>query len=123
MELLGNLLNQALSIIPKQSGLIHREGSRTKNARGQWITSFDAPVTISGSFQAVPREKLELLGLDLKKVYLMLFTSEDATGLKRGERGDQIEFEGSFYQLVVEGGWKAIDDWSGILMVQVPNDG
>jgi len=117
--MLGNLLNQALSLIPSQTGSIERFASRVKNARGQYVTTKAAPETISGSLQAVPRETYAEMGLELKKIYYMLFTSNDVSGLARGDSGDFLTFSGMTFQAVKEGGWKPIDGWDGIMLVKI----
>ena len=121
--ILKNLLNQALTVIPSQSGTLFKFDSRTKNRVGQYVTTFAAGVPVNGSFQAVPREILQHMGLDTKKIYYILFTSDDVSGLFRDGRGDQIEYEGFRLQAEKEGGWKPVDGWSGIMLVEVPNDG
>jgi hypothetical protein len=118
-DILGNLLNDALAVIPPQTGQITRFASRTKNARNQWVNTYDTAADITGSFQAIPRDKMEQMGLDFKKVHYVLYTSEDAAGFKRGEAGDVIVYAGMTFQLVVEGGWKPVDGWSGLVLVEI----
>jgi len=121
--ILDNLLNQALTVIPSQSGTLFKFDSRVINRVGQYITTFATGIPVNGSFQAIPREILEEMGLDTKSVHYMLYTSDDVSGLFRGGRGDQIEYEGFRLQAKKEGGWKPVDGWSGIMLVEVPNDG
>lgn len=122
MNILNNLFNQAATIIPTQGGEIRRWKGRVRNSKGVMVDTYAAPAPICGSFQAVPRTLFEQMGLDYKKTYYMLFTSEDVTGLQRDEAGDRVLFEGRLLKAQVEGGWKPIDGWSGVLMVEIPND-
>jgi len=117
--MLNNLLNQALSIIPSQSGLLHKFDSRTQNARNQYVTNRASAVPIDGSFQSLSREVIVQMGLDLKNVYFMLFTSFDVTGIKRGDSGDVVEYAGLYFQVLKEEGWKSVDGWDGLVLVQV----
>lgn len=123
MPILGNLLNKALTLIPGQYGLLYQFTGNTDNGRGQKVSTFAAPITVYGSFQAVPRNLYERMGLEFKNVYYMLFTSDEGKGLARGERGDQLEIIGKRFQIQAEGGWKPIDGWGGLLMIEVLNDG
>jgi len=117
--ILNNLYQKATRVIPTQTGNIIRFDSRTKNARGQWITTVAAPDTIEGSFQAIPREKQEQMGLEMKKSYFMLYTDQDISGLKRGASGDFINYAGSQWQVETGGGWKSVDGWTGVLLVRI----
>lgn len=120
--ILNNLFNQAATIIPTQCGTIERFVSRDTNEIGNWVDVYDAPVKICGSFQAVPRSLFANMGLDYKKTYYMLFTSDDISGLARDESGDKVLFAGMTLKTQKEGGWKAIDGWSGLLLVRIPDE-
>jgi len=120
--ILNNLLNQALTIIPGQEGQLHKWVGKITNDVGTEIDQYASPTPIYGSFQAVPRTLFEKMGLDYKKVYYMLFTSQDVQGLSRTNSGDRITYTGKTLKLETEGGWKPVDGWTGVLMVEVPND-
>ena len=120
--ILNNLFNQASTIIPSQGGEIIRWSGRVRNAKGNWEDQYAAPAPICGSFQSVPRTIFEKMGLDYKKTYYMLFTSEDVSGLERDKAGDRIIYSGKLLKAETEGGWKPVDGWSGILMVEIPDD-
>jgi hypothetical protein len=120
--ILNNLFNQASTIIPSQGGEILRWRSRERNAKGQWVDTYDPPSPICGSFQAVPRNIFEKMGLDYKKVYYMIFTSADVSGLARNESGDRILYKGLTLKAETEGGWVPVDGWTGVLLVEIPND-
>jgi hypothetical protein len=114
-----NLLNMCLTLIAKQSIIYYRFVSRAPNAVGQDITTYAAPVTIVGSFQAVPRKEYYLYGLNLQKNYSTFYSSNNVLDVSRDVSGDQLTYNGLRYQVESNNDWYAQDGWKGILVVEI----
>lgn len=114
-----NLLNMALTLIAKQAVIYYRYNSRTSNSVGQDITVYDNPLTMYGSFQAVPRKLYELYGLDLQKKYNTFYTSNNILDVNRDVSGDQIVYNGRRFQVESDIDWYAQDGWKGVLCIDI----
>jgi E217 collar protein gp28 len=112
-----DLLNVALSAIVAQSITYIKAASRTLNDVGQWLTTYDSPITILGSFQPVARSMYTQLGLNFNKDYFYLYTSNDVIDLDRDITADQVQFNGITYQCEAATEWYAIDGWKSVLCV------
>lgn len=115
----SNLLAQALGVIAPQGVSIQRWTGRAKNANGDWVTSYAAPVTIAGSLQAVSRTLYVQLGLDMAKNYVMLYTTEPVKIIERDGSGDRVTYGGKLYQGESAVDWRAQDGWGSYLFVEV----
>lgn len=115
----SNLLNMCLTLIAKQAVTYYEFLSRAENAVGQDITTYEAPVTLYGSFQAVPKKLYELYGLDLQKEYSTFYASNDLLDINRDVSGDQIVYNSRRYQIESANDWYAQDGWKGVLCVDI----
>lgn len=115
----SNLLNQALTVIPKQSFGYLKFLSKTTNDIGIDVPTYAPEVTLFGSVQAVPRTLFQSLGLDWKKNYIMIYSSDELTGIERDSSGDRVVFGGKTYQALYENDWRQIYGWAGVLCVEV----
>jgi hypothetical protein len=111
----SNLLKQALTVIAAQTITYYQALTRTVNTVGQWVTPYAEPVSIRGSFQAVPRNLYQQYGLDFQKDYYTFYSLNDIMDIKRDVSNDQIEFNGLRYQCESNNDWFAVDKWKGIL--------
>lgn len=119
MKIGGNLLNLALTVIPKQSVEWFRDNGKTTNEIGLDVTTFVDGGIIKGSFQPVPRDKLQELGLDYNKSYCNFFVSTNMIDLTRDKSGDQFVFAGERYQVISNTEWFQIDGWNGSMAVKL----
>jgi hypothetical protein len=87
------------------------------------ISTYASPVTIQGSIQAVPRTLMEILGLDIQRTYVKIFTPNNVMDIERDITSDQFQYGGATYQGVSATPWFSIDNWVEILAVQVPAAG
>ncbi len=115
----SNLLNMAFTLIAKQTVSYYQYTSRAPNAVGQDITTYAAPVSLAGSFQAVPRKLYELYGLDLQKSYYTFYASSNLLDIARNVSGDQIVYNSRRYQIESANDWFAMDGWKGVLCVDI----
>jgi len=111
----SNLLKQALTVIVPQIVTYYRALPRTTNAIGQYVTTYDTPVDVRGSFQAVPRNLYQAYGLDFQKSYYTFYTLNDIIDLQRDVSNDQIVFNSLRYQCESNNDWFAVDHWKGVL--------
>jgi hypothetical protein len=117
----SDLLNDALLVIKPQAINYYMASGRITNNMGQYITTYNDPVVIQGSFQPVPRNQYQQLGLDLQKSYFNLYTSTDIIDVARDVSGDQIEFNSVRYQCESLTKWFDIDGWVAIRCVAILN--
>lgn len=111
----SNLLKQALTVIVAQVVTYYRALPRTVNAVGQYVTTYDTPVDVRGSFQAIPRNMYQAYGLDFQKSYYTFYTLNDIIDLQRDVSNDQIVFNSLRYQCESNNDWFAVDQWKGVL--------
>lgn len=114
-----NLLNMAFSLIAKQVVMYYQYSSRATNSVGQDVTVYLPPVTMYGSFQAVPRKLYELYGLNLQKKYNTFYTSNNVLDVNRNVSGDQIVYNGRRFQVESDNDWFAQDGWVGVLCIDI----
>ncbi len=119
--ILGNLLNQALSIIPRQAFTYYAFTSRVTNDVGYDVPSYADPETLYGSVQAIPRSTYQFQGLDLQKNFINVYVSKEVIDIGRDVSGDQIVFNGKRFQCESATDWYGIDGWLCILCVEVFN--
>lgn len=114
-----NLLNIAHRVIAYQSLVYYAATGRTSNAVGQDVTSFAPGVTMTGSFQPVPRALYEQYGLDLQKSYYTFYTPNNVRDIARDITADQLAFNGQRFAVESANDWFAIDGWKGLLCVLI----
>ncbi len=115
----SNLLNKAFTLIGKSTVSYYADAGRTLNDVGQYVTSYSAASSVTGSLQPVKQELYDKYGLDFQKKYFMLYVSRDAVDVSRDVSGDQFEYNGKRYQCESLTNWYSIDGWVSILAVQV----
>ena len=115
---LPNLLNAALTLTGSQSFLYIQNTGRVDNGIGQDIAQYNAPIQISGSVQAVPRNLFEVYGLDFQKQYLMFYVSRHILDVERDVSGDKIQYAGATYQCTSQTDWNAQNGWTGVISVK-----
>ena len=115
----SNLLDQALTIICRNEFRYFKYKGKTINRYGVDIIEYNTPVTLTGSVQAVGNDVYHDRGLDFQRNYIEVWTENNVDDLFRSTSSDQIEFNGSRYQIVYENDWFPIDGWDSFLAVEV----
>ena len=115
----GNLLKKAFKIIDKDTFIYRQFKSRTTNSIGIDVPEFEDDVELKGSVQAVPRKLYQEHGLDWKKKYITIYSSDTIEGVDRDTSGDRIIFNGKLFQVLDETNWIPIDGWNGVMCVEV----
>jgi hypothetical protein len=114
----ANLFNLATRVIGTQPIGYEQHQSRAQNGVGQWITTFNTPIVLAASVQAVDRSKYIEWGLSLEKKYMMLYLAADVFDLDRDLTPDQFLFDGCKWQIEGEADWYARDGWTRVLVVK-----
>ena len=117
--MLGNLLNLALPIQPKQSVIYTKWASKTENAIGMLVSSYDDPFSLIGSFQPIPRTSYQQYGLDLSKDYATFYASSNMLGVDRDYAGDVLLYDGAKWQCEAVNKWFSQNGWVGGLFVKI----
>lgn len=109
------ILQQALTAIRCEIIQYFVANGRTLNDVGQWLTTYDQPVDLYGSFQPIPKNLYEALGLDFAKSYYNFFTFQRVADLKRDISNDQLQYQGERFQCESNTGWHRQDGWDEVL--------
>lgn len=117
----SNLLRRAMKLIAPQRITYLAWASRTKTSTGTLVSNYAAPRTILGSTQPVPRSLMEILGLDMQRTYFNVFVPQAVIDIGRDVGSDQFKFAGKTFQGVSSTPWAAVDGWTQILVVMVPD--
>lgn len=115
----SNLLAEALSLIGSQPVAYFAALPRTTDGP-YYEGQFAEPLPVfECSVQPVPRNRYEVLGLQLAKKYVTWFVPQNVIALQRDTTGDQIEWNGDRYQLQDKTDWHGQDGWCEVLCVKV----
>lgn len=116
----SNLLKAASRLIAFQVVTYYKFDSRQNNEIGVLETIYDAPISIKGSFQPIPKNLYEQYDLDLSKNYATFYAPNDILDIQREVSGDYIVYAGKPYQCESNNDWFPQDGWKGVLVIQVP---
>lgn len=117
----SNLLNLAFGLIGQQPVQWAAFQGVITNAAGVKVPTWAAAVTVGGSFQPVPKDLIQRLGLDWTKSYVNFYASKDFTDVERDKTGDRLTYAGKTYQVLSNTDWFAQDGWKGVMCVEVTN--
>jgi hypothetical protein len=113
----SDLLNAALGLIASQEVGYYKYVSRSLNSVGQYVSVFEPLDNIRGSFQPVPKNLYQILGLDLQKAYYNFYVSKNLLDLSRNITADQLSFNGKRFTVESATDWYVIDGWKALLCV------
>lgn len=118
-----NLLNIALGVQPKQTvqWFAYASGTSTQTPDGMEVSGFAAAVNVVGSFQPVPRESYQTLGLDFDREYVQFFASTNIQPLQRDIAGDEFVFAGERFHVMSDTDWFAVNGWKSNMAVKISN--
>lgn len=115
-----NLLQLALGVVGAQPVQWRRNTGRTTNAAGYQEPAYADPAPITGNVQPVPQKMFQLLGLDLNKEYVTLYTPASVVAVGRDGSGDKVVHDGKTYLCESSTPWAAQAGWSAVVAVRVP---
>lgn len=118
-----NVAAMALSVTGQVRVEYCRATGRDTSAIGLDVTTYAEPVLARGSWQPVPRNVYQLLGLDLQKTYVNFVTRDLMTDIGRDTSGDVVTRMGRRYQVESATPWGDVAGFSKYLLVLVPGEG
>lgn len=113
-----NVYGMAIGLIGNDEIYLKRFNSNTTNAVGQEIPSYDEPIQIGGQFQAIESTLYSQLGLDIDKVYRVLYTDENIKMLDDSS-SDRIVYDEDEYQALKKSDWFSYNGWVGVVCVRL----
>jgi hypothetical protein len=113
----SNLLNLAHSLIGFQTITLYRNQATVNGADGVNEPIYQPPVTVKCSVQEVPTNFYQLLGLDLLKDYLLIYSSVEMKDLRRDKCPDALDFNGFRYVVESNVDWRSQDGWAASVCV------
>ena len=115
----GNLLKKAFKTISRDTFIYRQFYRRDTNSIGIDVPTYRPDVCLRGSIQAVPRRLYQQHGLDWKKNYITIYSSDTIEGVGRDTSGDRVVFDGKLFQVLDENDWTPVDGWNGVMCVEV----
>ncbi len=115
----GNILNRALARVGSDTITYYKFADRVNNGAGIKVASYDPPRQLRGSVQPVARQLLAIMGLDLQRDYVTLYTQDNIEDLERNKGPDQFLYGGCRYEIVSDTDWKKPQGYVGSLAVRV----
>jgi hypothetical protein len=115
----SNVLALALTAIAPQPVEYRAYTGKTTRADGQQVAAFAAPVTLYGSWQAVPSSDKAAYGLTLSMDYAVFYASTPMQNAVRDEAPDQFTYAGRRWSIVSRTGWFVMDGWDSVLVVDI----
>lgn len=119
----SNLLVDALDVIGVQNFLYYQYLGRTTNAIGLDVAARSPGISVSGSFQPVPRSLYAHMGLDFQKYYANFYVPQNVIDIERNSAGDQFSYNGKLFQVLSRTDWHGVNGWVAFLAIQVFDDG
>lgn len=114
-----NVLGMALTLIKPQSVRWYRFAANTLDAAGIRVPTYNDGGDISGSWQSVPRQLFEKLGLNFEKSYRVFYTAADILDIRRAVAPDLINAFGRQYSAEYSTPWVNQDGWNEVVLVDV----
>lgn len=114
-----NLLEIALGAIASQEGQWLRFAGNTENSQGQEIPSYDAPISVYGSFQPTDAKTVQERGLDTTQKYRTFYTSNPIAITERSTSPDLMIFYGRKYQVTGDTDWFPQDGQKAVILIDI----
>lgn len=119
----NNLLNQALTLIPKQTFTYCKFKSQTVNDYGTKQDVYETGIEFQGSVQAIEQAMYEKLGLQWSKKYIQIYSSLDIRNTDNQQVSpDKIIWNGKEYIVIKVTNWYVQDGWTNIIAVENTKD-
>ncbi|MFV7791250.1 phage collar protein [Aliarcobacter lanthieri] len=115
---MNNLLNIALSVLPKTKARWYQFDRLDADDRGREIAVYKEPIEIIGSFQAMDIKTIQEMGLDTNKDYKVFYTSNNIKQVQRATSPDYLENLEDKYDILDNNNWFKINGWNGFLCIK-----
>lgn len=115
----NNLLNQALTLVPKQKFTYCKFAGTTVNELGTKQNTYDPGIEFAGSVQAIEQAMYEQLGLQWSKKYIQIYSSLNIKNSDNEQFApDKIIWNGKDYLVTKVTNWYLQDGWTNIIAVE-----
>lgn len=115
----NNLLNQALTLIPKQTFTYCKFAGTTVNDEGIKQDTYEPGIEFQGSVQAIEQAMYEKLGLQWSKKYIQIYSSLDIRNTDNQQVSpDKVIWHGKEYIVTKVTNWYLQDGWTNIIAVE-----
>ncbi|RBQ30670.1 hypothetical protein CRU92_10880 [Arcobacter sp. FW59] len=116
---MNNLLNLALSVLPKTKAKWYQFDKLEVDGRGKEKAIYKEPVLIVGSFQSMDIKTVQEIGLDIHKDYKVFYTSNNIQIVQRETSPDYLEiFEDTYDVLHLPNDWFKMNGWRGLICIK-----
>ena len=115
---LGNLLEQALSVLPAVNFYYRLYEGETRNELGVKIPSYGQWLSCRGMVQPVNRSKYEDLGLDFAKNYINVWGTLNLKTVGLQNQPDQILWNSCIWTITAVNEWFQYNNWVNVTAVQ-----
>lgn len=115
----AQLLGLAQTVIGTETVDLLRFVSRAPNAAGKLVATYAAATPIACNFQPVPRALFAQYGLDFTKEYRTLVAASDVGGIRRGDDGDLVQFQGRRFLVTSITPWFGTEGYTVAVCVDV----
>lgn len=112
--MLPNLLEMALSVLPKVRFEYRTYKGKTLDEKGIAHSTFSEWKTVWGMAQPVEATKYQDLGLDFGKHYYNFWASINVHGIDYQDVPDQIRLRGRTYNVERDTNWREYNGWHAI---------
>jgi hypothetical protein len=118
---MNNLLNLAMSIIPRVEFQVEKYAAKATNELGNVVATFSDAVTVQGCVQAVENSAYQDLGLEFGKNYIEAWAEIAMLGLDKQDTADRITYNGATYNVVKSTDWLNYNGWTSVIAVEDKN--
>ena len=115
----SNVLQVALTVIGKDEFLHLKWIGQTQTPAKVMVQTYDPPVTVYGSIQAVDRKLYHRMGLNFDARYIQIWATQNVDDLDRYRPSDQIVWGGRLFNIYGEDDWSPIDNWNSMLAIDI----
>lgn len=115
----SDLLSLALQVVDPATVSYYRFNNRTENSIGQYISQYNAPISVFGSVQPLPRRFYRDLGLNFNTSFYTFYASVDMLDLARDVSGDFIVFNNRRLEFQSSTPWFPVDGWDSVNCVDI----
>jgi hypothetical protein len=114
-----NTLGLVQSVIGKQEYQLEVWEDRTENENGYVVDSYADAVTRHASIQPMTAEKMQVMGLDMTKIYITIFDQDLIQILSRSNNADRIIWQDYYWKAQPSSmDWNDQGGWNQVICVR-----
>ena len=122
--MIPNVLNIALSVIPKQDIIYRKYMTQETNELGIMVNVYDEPITVKGSIQPADENTLYKLGIGYADDVYVCHLPANVLSISELQTNDQIiDSDGNEYNIFMLDKWFTYpnQNWNRVLIRRVKN--